>query len=141
VLAVWGGTGSGPGQFSYPEGIAIDRRGRVYVTDFGNQRIEIFSREGKYVGEWKAVDPYGIATGGSGNVFVAEGRPYCAVREYTATGVYRRSFGGGCGTAQNQAQRVRDVAVDSHGDVYLTDVGNDRVVKYSPGGLLLGIWE
>ncbi len=41
-LAGWGSFGSAPGQFKKPEDIAVDNKGRVYVADTGNSRIEIF---------------------------------------------------------------------------------------------------
>jgi tripartite motif-containing protein 71 len=47
-LARWGAKGSLPGQFREPGEIAIDQIGQVYVADFGNDRIEQFSAEGKF---------------------------------------------------------------------------------------------
>jgi len=37
-----GGNGAGPGQFARPHGMAVDRFGRFYVADAGNQRIQKF---------------------------------------------------------------------------------------------------
>jgi DNA-binding beta-propeller fold protein YncE len=48
----WGMPGTGPGQFRLPHGIAIDRDGIVYVADRENGRIQRFSLEGRYIGEW-----------------------------------------------------------------------------------------
>jgi DNA-binding beta-propeller fold protein YncE len=41
-LNQWGTTGSGPGQFLNPVGIAVDRNGNVYVADTNNSRIQVF---------------------------------------------------------------------------------------------------
>jgi DNA-binding beta-propeller fold protein YncE len=38
-----GGTGTGPGQFSRPHGMAVDRMGHLYVADAGNQRIQKYA--------------------------------------------------------------------------------------------------
>jgi DNA-binding beta-propeller fold protein YncE len=38
-----GGEGVGDGQFEYPNGVAVDGRGRVYVADTVNDRIQIWS--------------------------------------------------------------------------------------------------
>lgn len=43
LLAVWGTTGSRPGQLKMPWGLAVDMRGNVYVADSGNNRIQTFS--------------------------------------------------------------------------------------------------
>jgi DNA-binding beta-propeller fold protein YncE len=55
LLFSWGEPGTGPGQFNLPHGIALDRFGRVYVTDRENSRIQIFSSEGKFLVEWTDV--------------------------------------------------------------------------------------
>ena len=40
--ALFGASGTGPGQFSGPNGIAVDAKGRVLVSDGGNNRIVVF---------------------------------------------------------------------------------------------------
>jgi DNA-binding beta-propeller fold protein YncE len=37
-----GRAGSDPGQFSVPVGVAVDRRGSVYVVDSDNARVQVF---------------------------------------------------------------------------------------------------
>jgi sugar lactone lactonase YvrE len=37
-----GGTGTGPGQFARPHGMAVDSKGHLYVADASNQRIQKF---------------------------------------------------------------------------------------------------
>jgi DNA-binding beta-propeller fold protein YncE len=51
-LGEWGGPGTGPGQFHFAHGAAVDSRGRVYVADRENNRIQIFDREGRFLKEW-----------------------------------------------------------------------------------------
>ena len=36
-------SGVGDGQFQYPNGIAVDGRGRVYVADSFNDRVQVWS--------------------------------------------------------------------------------------------------
>ncbi len=49
----WGEHGSGPGQFEMPHGLAFDSKGRLFVADRGNNRIQIFDQEGTFIAEWK----------------------------------------------------------------------------------------
>jgi hypothetical protein len=53
LISTWGKHGKGEGQFDTPHGIALDSAGRVYVGDRVNNRIQIFSPDGKFVAEWK----------------------------------------------------------------------------------------
>ena len=45
----WGEPGKGPGQFTLPHSIAIDRTDRVYVGDRSNRRIQVFDTDGKFL--------------------------------------------------------------------------------------------
>ena len=48
-IKAWGKTGYAPGEFRTLHGIAIDSRGRVFVADRNNNRIQIFDQEGKHL--------------------------------------------------------------------------------------------
>ena len=48
----WGRLGTGPGEFMTPHGMAFDSRGRLFVADRGNNRIQIFNQDGDYLDEW-----------------------------------------------------------------------------------------
>ena len=52
-LTTWGGRGKEPGKFEVAHGIAIDARGQLWVTDRENQRIQVFTQDGKFVKELK----------------------------------------------------------------------------------------
>ena len=47
----WGKLGSGPGEFRTPHGLAFDSRGRLFVADRGNVRLQIFDQDGKFLQE------------------------------------------------------------------------------------------
>jgi hypothetical protein len=51
-LREWGSAGTGPGEFRLPHSIQIDVNDVVYVADRENGRIQRFTREGKFLGEW-----------------------------------------------------------------------------------------
>jgi sugar lactone lactonase YvrE len=42
----WGKKGSGPGEFDQPHGLAFDSKGRLFVADRSNNRIQIFDQDG-----------------------------------------------------------------------------------------------
>ncbi len=48
----WGGFGYGPGEFRGAHSLAMDSRGRLFVADRGNRRIQIFDQEGKHLETW-----------------------------------------------------------------------------------------
>ncbi len=69
----WGEPGSEPGQFRLPHGIAVDRRGRVYVGDRMNSRIQVFTSTGAFLAQWNDVyQPNDIYIDADDRVFVAE---------------------------------------------------------------------
>jgi len=58
----WGRQGSGPGEFIGPHALAFDSRGRLFVADRSNNRIQIFDRDMTFVDEWRHFGrPSGIA--------------------------------------------------------------------------------
>jgi DNA-binding beta-propeller fold protein YncE len=52
-LMKWGKHGSAPGEFEVPHTLAFDSRGRLFVGDRANNRIQIFDQDGKYLDQWK----------------------------------------------------------------------------------------
>jgi DNA-binding beta-propeller fold protein YncE len=69
----WGTKGSGPGQISEPHTIAMDSRGRLFVGDRENNRIQIFDQDGKYLDEWRQFGrPSGIFITADDTIYVAD---------------------------------------------------------------------
>ena len=58
----------------------MDGWGNVYVADSSNDRVQVFSSSGEFLGKWGGLGsgesrfrfPVGIAVDGSGNVYVAD---------------------------------------------------------------------
>ncbi len=71
---VWGGYGSGPGQFKTPLGLAVDQDLNVYVADTGNDRIQKFDGSGALVLQFneRLQGPYDVDIDSAGNVYVAD---------------------------------------------------------------------
>jgi sugar lactone lactonase YvrE len=72
-IKAWGKEGRGPGEFDVPHGIAIDSTGRIFVADRGNNRVQIFDQDGKYIAEWKQFGkPCGIFIDAKDTLYVAD---------------------------------------------------------------------
>lgn len=52
-LKSWGRLGAARGEFKTPHGVAMDSRGRLFVADRGNNRIQIFDQNGTFLEEWQ----------------------------------------------------------------------------------------
>src|SRR5688572_22479213 len=52
LVRVWGEEGVKSGQLRYPYGIDLDRNGFLYIAEFGNNRVQKFTREGEFVSSW-----------------------------------------------------------------------------------------
>ena len=52
LLMSWGRKGTGPGEFDQPHALAMDSRGRLFVADRGNNRLQIFSSTGVLLDTW-----------------------------------------------------------------------------------------
>lgn len=52
LLMQWGRKGTGPSEFDQPHALAIDSRGRLFVADRGNDRLQIFSQTGVLLDTW-----------------------------------------------------------------------------------------
>lgn len=70
--------GDEPGQFSYPQYLAVDdERGIVYVADLGNQRVQAFDAQGNLTRVFTLPDihiwqPMGLTLGKDGAIYVAD---------------------------------------------------------------------
>lgn len=51
-LMTWGKKGMGPGEFDVIHTLTFDSRGRLFVGDRQNNRIEIFDQNGKFIAQW-----------------------------------------------------------------------------------------
>ena len=69
----WGKKGSGPGEISEPHTIAMDSRGRIFVGDRENYRIQIFDQVGRFLTEWRQFGrPSGITITSDDTIYVTD---------------------------------------------------------------------
>ena len=71
-LMQWGGEGTGPGQFNEPHSLAFDSRGRLFVGDRLNQRIQVFDQNGHYLAEWPGIMASGMYMTDDDVLYVAD---------------------------------------------------------------------
>jgi len=72
-IKAFGKPGAGPGEFNAPHTIAIDSRGRLFVGDRNNNRIQIFDQNGTFLDQWKQFSrPSGIYITPDDTMYVAD---------------------------------------------------------------------
>jgi sugar lactone lactonase YvrE len=76
-LKSFGKLGKGKGELDAPHTIAMDSRGRLFVGDRNNNRIQIFDQDGKYIDQWKQFSrPSGITILSDDTIFVADSESF-----------------------------------------------------------------
>jgi len=71
-LMEWGQEGTGPGEFNEPHCLAFDSKGRLFVGDRVNERIQVFDQDGRYLAEWPNIMASGIHITQDDVVYVAD---------------------------------------------------------------------
>jgi len=134
LLKIWGKKGSAPGDFETPHSLAMDSRGRLFVGDRENNRIQIFD-EGTFVEEWKQFGrPSGIFIDRTDMLYVADHQSDAKTNPGFRKGITIGSARDGKVTAfildpdPNGSQE--GVAVDVNGTIYGSLMGGMALKKY-----------
>ena len=73
LITVIGRKGSGPVEFDQPHALAFDSKGRLFVGDRGNNRIQILDQDGNFIDEWNQFSrPSGIYIDQHDVIYVAD---------------------------------------------------------------------
>lgn len=133
-LRSFGEQGYLPGRFSYPNDVALDGRGQVYVADSNNGRVQVFDHQGQFLGEIKGrkeigelVLPRSLAIDELGRLHVVDTFSQ-SVQVYGADGSPLGSYGRESGTDKNLA--LPEGIALAGGSIVVADGGNRRLVKY-----------
>ena len=139
----FGSQGEEEGQFWFPNGIAVDSQGRIYVADSNNGRMQVFDKDGKFLfkisrgmspGDLSI--PRGIAVDSENRLLIAD-TSRGAVQAYGISksagsdkkstplqflGAFSASVGDGV-----FFQFPNGLALDGYGQIYIADRANNRV--------------
>lgn len=142
--------------FSFPQGIAVDNNGNIYIADTGNDLIRKITPNGtvttiagklllgKSNGAGTAATfniPQGLAVDASGNLYVADAENNL-IREISPAGVVSTFAGSGYATSFDGTGTgasfdfPNTIAIDQTGNLYVTEAFSNSISKISPNGLV-----
>lgn len=132
----FGSPGSGKGQFSYPNGVAIDKTGLIYVADSNNGRIQVFGAAGKYINTLGSGDPSsfsmprGMAFGRKNYLYLTEAFLHnLVILEVKQDRILNKLTAGARGTGDGEMNFPNDVAIRQN-TLAVADRANNRVLVY-----------
>jgi NHL repeat len=138
-LLAWGKKGNPPhdtrpGYFNTVHGIATDPvTHHVFVCDRSNHRIQVFDENGKFLYQWP-LDPYSsvnfLYMSADRHLWAADDRN-AKIVEYDLNGHYLYGWGT-LGDAPGRLFNTHGLSVDQEGNLYVAEVGNGRVQKFTP---------
>ncbi len=144
----WGKHGTEPGEFEVPHTIAFDSRGRLFVGDRANNRIQIFDQEGNFLDQWKQFSrPSGIYIDKNDVIYVTdsestdkEGYGYNpgwkrgirigSAKDGVVTAFIPDPLVPPAGAALPATSAAEGVAADSQGVIYGAEVGSKSLKRY-----------
>ncbi len=121
----------GPGQFNTPHGIAVGGSPpRVFVSDRGNRRIQVFDVNGKFLEEWPGIAPHSMLMSADEHVWAVDSLTDRIVK-FDLSGHVEFSFGQ-FGTRPGYTWAMHQISADSDSNLYLAEVFGGRTQKYRP---------
>ncbi len=137
----FGKAGTGNGQFSTPNGIAVDSSSFIWVVDSGNNRLEKFTSAGVFVAAYGSAgsgnnqfsNPTDVAINPTSKEIYVTDTGNNRIEQFTSAGVFVKTFGT-LGSGAGQLKSPSDLTIDSSGNVWVADTGNHRIEKFSSSG-------
>jgi DNA-binding beta-propeller fold protein YncE len=147
------GNDEAEGKFSIPYGVAVDSQGHIFVSDFNNNRLQMFGIRGKFVMKWgtegrqdgQFSHPAGLAIDSHDRLYVADLGNNRVQRFVIVEGDkgFEAKFDGKWGKEGREPGEFNgsyDVCVDKEDNVYVVDFWNHRIQKFTPGGDLIWVY-
>jgi len=128
--------GSDDGEFNFPTNIAIDKKGRVYVVDTMNFRVQVFDPRGNFLYSFGKIGnvpgtfsrPKGIGIDSKGHVYVADAA-FNNIQIFTPQGQLLLAFGN-FGSGLADLRLPAGMYIDNQNRIYAVDQLNHRVQVY-----------
>ncbi len=144
-----GGFGNANGKMRSPHGLALDANDNLYVVDPGNFRIQVFDKNGNFLRKWGSKgsgpgqfqgDLRGIAINkAKGWVYVVDGEGN-KISKFDLNGKFINKWGSsGHGNGQF-ADGGREATVDAAGNLWVADMPNFRVQKFTANGAFMAAY-
>lgn len=152
VVRRWGKPGTGPGEFKFIAGdpttptevagrIAVGRTGMVYVSDSGNDRVQVFTPQGRFIrqfgsygsGKGQFFFPGPLVVDGSGNVYVADDQSQ-TLAKFSPAGKVIWRIGGSASSDPDLAGHQHLASIDAHGRIVTVNDDQGRVLYVDPRG-------
>ena len=137
-----GKKGTGPVEFDQPHALAFDSKGRLFVGDRSNNRIQILDQDGNFIEEWKQFSrPSGIYIDSNDIIYVADSESGAVGNGRSRTekrGIRIGRISDGKVIAfipdpmevATNTSGAEGVAADAAGNIYGAEVGSKSLKKY-----------
>lgn len=137
-----------PWYFTGSVKIAMDSKGYIYSADFSGGNISKFSSDGQFVKSWAPQrycdsayapypwGPYDIAIDANDNIYAAIGGE---ILKFSTEAEFILRWGQP-GEGDGEFNFPRSLVVDKEGNVYVADIGNQRIQKFTSEGVFLKAW-
>ena len=122
-----GSKGSGGGKLFLPSAIATDPSGNLWIADTSNNRIAEFNSKGEFV----------LVAGRDVNKTKVDAAGTEAERSICTAASGNTCQAGTTGSTGGQLNAPKGIATTSEGAVWIADTGNNKLKKFSSGGVFL----
>jgi hypothetical protein len=152
VVRRWGKRGSGPGQFDFAPNdptspkdvhgsVAVGPDGKVYVADYGNARVEVFSAKGRFIRQFGSFgngpghfySPYRLTVDQSSNIYVGDDQ-LMRLQKFSPKGGVLWSIGGSSSGNPDFVGHLWVNTVDRHGRLVVLNSEAGRVLYLDQSG-------